>query len=154
MDPNLLIVLLGTMTITSYQPVPAQTKPECKDRFHCTTSIDDGITQFGAAVSQDLLRNGTIHYGDALMIEGFSAMRIVNDTMNKRHKRSVDLMVFSYSEEKKVGVQYRRVWVIHSKGESQWNTNHVQQRNQHRVVEPAKVSATQLSDTTVHLEPR
>lgn len=117
MDPNLIIVLLGTMTITSYQPVPAQTKPECKDRFHCTTSIDDGITQFGAAVSQDLLRNGTIHYGDALMIEGFGSMRVVNDTMNKRHKRSVDLMVFSYSEEKKVGVQHRRVWVIHPKGE-------------------------------------
>lgn len=150
MDPNLIIVLLGTMTITSYQPVPGQTKPECKDRFHCTTSIDDGITQFGAAVSQDLLRSGTIHYGDALMIEGFGSMRVVNDTMNKRHKRSIDLMVFSYSEEKKVGVQHRKVWVIHPIGEKKWNTNHTPQRSQHQTVAPAKVSAIQLSDTTVH----
>ncbi len=118
MDPNLLIVLLGTCTITSYQPVPAQTKPECKDRFHCTTSIDDGITQFGAAVSQDLLKSGKVHYGDGLMIEGFPNIRIVNDTMNKRHKNHVDLLVFSYLDEKKIGTQHRRVWVIHPQGAS------------------------------------
>lgn len=116
MDPNLLIVLIGTCTITSYQPIPAQTKPECKDRYHCTTSIDDGITQYGAAVSQDLLRAGTVHYGDILQIEGFDTLRVVNDCMNKRHKHHIDLLVFSYAEEHKVGTQHRRVWVIH-KGE-------------------------------------
>jgi 3D (Asp-Asp-Asp) domain-containing protein len=116
MEPNLLIVLLGTMTVTSYQPVPAQTKPECKNRFQCTTSIDDGITQYGAAISQDLLKSGQVHYGDVLSIEGMG-MRVVNDTMNRRHKKHVDLMVFSYAEEKKVGTQHRKVWVIHPKGE-------------------------------------
>jgi 3D (Asp-Asp-Asp) domain-containing protein len=118
MEPNILIVLLGTCTITSYQPVPAQTKPECRDRYHCTTSIDYGITQYGAAVSQDFLKSGQVHYGDALQIEGFGTMRIVNDTMNRRHKKHVDLLVFSYAEEKKVGTQHRKVWVIHPKGES------------------------------------
>lgn len=154
MDPNLLIVLLGTMTITSYQPVPGQTKPECKDRFHCTTSIDDGITQFGAAVSQDMLRSGTIHYGDALMIEGFGTMRIVNDTMNKRHKRHVDLLVFSYAEEKKVGTQHRRVWVIHPQGEKKWNSNHTPQRSQHRTEDHARAAEMIHSDTTVHSVPK
>lgn len=111
MDPNLLIVLIGTCTITSYQPIPSQTKPECHDRYHCTTSIDDGITQYGAAVSQDLLRSGLVRYGDTLDIEGIGT-RTVNDTMNKRHKKHVDLMVFSYAEEHKIGTQHRKVWVV------------------------------------------
>lgn len=116
MDPNLIIVLLGTMTITSYQPIPAQTKPECRDRYHCTTSIDDGITQYGAAVSQDLLKSGQVHYGDVLMVEGLG-LRVVNDTMNKRHKKHVDLMIFSYADEHRIGTQHKNVWVIHSKGD-------------------------------------
>lgn len=114
MDPNLLIVLLGTMTITAYQPIPAQTKPECRDRYHCTTSIDDGITQYGAAISQDMLRSKQVHYGDIIHIEGLG-LRVVNDTMNKRHTKHVDLLVFSYEEEKKIGTQHRRVWLIHTR---------------------------------------
>ena len=114
MEPNLLIVLLGTMTITSYQPIPSQTKPECQDRYRCATSIGDGITEYGAAISQDMLKSGQVHYGDVLDIEGLG-LRVVNDTMNKRHKRHVDLLVFSYAEEKKVGIQHRKVWVIHAR---------------------------------------
>lgn len=120
MDAALLIVWLGTMTVTSYQPIPAQTKPECRNRYDCTTSIDDGITQFGVAVSQDLLQNGTVKYGDVLNVPGFG-LRVVNDCMGltrcvKRdanrecirrapQTRAIDLMVFSYDEERKVGVR-------------------------------------------------
>lgn len=154
MDPSLLIVLIGTCTITSYQPIPAQTKPECRDRYHCTTSIDDGITQYGAAVSQDLLHAGIVHYGDVLHIEGLDTLRVVNDTMNKRHKYHVDLLVFSYAEEHKIGIQHRRVWVIHPKGESQCNTKRTPQRSQHRAEERGSQSAIQPSDTTVHSAPR
>lgn len=150
---NIAVVDLGVLTITSYQPIPAQTKPECKDRYHCTTSIDDGITQYGAAVSQDMLRAGTIHYGDVLIIEGLG-MRVVNDTMNKRHKRHVDLLVFSYEEEKKVGTQYRQVWVIHPQGEKKCNTKRTQIKSLPPIVAHAKGSAMQLSDTTVHSEPK
>lgn len=114
MGPDLFIVLLGTMTITAYQPIPAQTKPECRDRYHCTTSIDDGITQYGVAVSQDMLRSGKVRYGDILDIEGFG-LRVVNDTMAKRMHNHVDLLVFSYAEEHKVGTKHRRVWVMRSK---------------------------------------
>lgn len=104
-------VLLGTMTVTSYQPLPAQTKPECKGRFSCTTSIDDGITRYGAAVSQDLLKSGAVHYGDVLMVPGLG-YRVVNDTMNSRLKNTVDLMVFTKNEERAVGVRHLKIYVL------------------------------------------
>ena len=116
---NMFIVLLGTMTITSYQAIPAQTKPTCINRHQCETSIGDGITMYGCAVSQDLLKSGKVRYGDVLSVPGFG-LRMVNDAMGptKCVKRkdghcikrvaqvnAVDLMVFSYEEEHRVGVR-------------------------------------------------
>lgn len=105
------IILIGMVTLTSYQPIPAQTKPECRGRFACTTSIDDGITKYGVAVSQDMLADGRLHYGDVIYIQNYG-WRIVNDCMNKRHKNSVDLMVFTRAEEKAVGVRHLKVWTV------------------------------------------
>jgi 3D (Asp-Asp-Asp) domain-containing protein len=105
------LILLGTMTVTSYQAIPAQTKPECINRLHCTTSIDDGITRYGCAVSQDLLKSGEIHYGDVIYIPGFG-YRVVNDTMHPRHMRCVDLLVFTRAEEKMVGVRKLKIYVV------------------------------------------
>ena len=99
------------VTLTSYQPIPAQTKPECRNRHQCETSIGDGITMYGCAVSQDLLKSGEVHYGDILYVPGFG-YRIVNDTMNIRHKHSVDLLVFNREEEKKVGVRHLTVYKV------------------------------------------
>lgn len=104
-------ILLGLLTVTSYRPTPAQTKPECTSRDHCRTSIDDGITKFGVAVSQDMLQDGRVHYGDVLYIKGYG-YRVVNDTMNKRHKNSIDLLVLTREEEKAVGVRHLQVYVI------------------------------------------
>jgi len=98
------LVLIGTMTLTSYQAIPAQTKPECRDRHHCETSIGDGITMYGCAVSQDLLKSGRVHYGNILLIPGFG-YRVVNDTMNVRHKNSIDLLVFT-----RVGVRHLKIY--------------------------------------------
>lgn len=105
------LVLLGTMTLTSYQPLPAQTKDTCLDRFHCTTSIDDGITMYGAAASQDLLKSGRLHYGDVILVPGFGK-RVINDCMNVRHKNSIDLLVFTRAEEKRVGVRHVQIYRI------------------------------------------
>lgn len=102
---------LGLFTITSYRPIPAQTKPECQDVDHCRTSIGDVPTKFGIAVSQDLLKSGAVHYGDILYVEGYG-FRVVNDCMNIRHKKAADLLVFTYNEEKQVGVRHLRVWKI------------------------------------------
>lgn len=104
-------ILLGVLTVTSYQPIPAQTKPECLNRDHCRTSIDDGITKYGVAVSQDYLKSGELHYGDILYVEGYGS-RVVNDCMAVRKTHSVDLLVFTHAEEKSVGVRHLRVWKI------------------------------------------
>lgn len=105
------LVLLGVLQVTSYQPIPAQTKPECRDRHHCETSIGDGITKFGVAVSQDYLKSGEVHYGDILYIEGYG-FKVVNDTMNIRHTKAVDMLVFTRNEEKAVGFRRLKVWIL------------------------------------------
>lgn len=105
------LVLLGTLTVTSYQPIAAQTKPECQNRHNCETSIGDGITMYGAAVSQDLLKANKIHYGDIVYVPGFG-YRVINDTMNARIKNSVDLLVFTKAEEKHVGVRHLKVYLM------------------------------------------
>jgi 3D (Asp-Asp-Asp) domain-containing protein len=105
------LILLGTLTVTSYRPIAAQTKPDCKGRFNCTTAIDDGITKYGLAVSQDMLKDGRVHYGDSIYVDGYG-WKIVNDCMAARHRDSVDIMVFTKAEEKAVGVRHLKVWVV------------------------------------------
>ncbi len=105
------LILLGTLQVTSYRPIPAQTKPECTSRDHCRTANDDGITKYGCAVSQDYIKSGAIHYGDAIYIEGYG-LRVVNDCLNARYVHSVDMLVLTRAEEKAVGVRHLRVWLI------------------------------------------
>ncbi len=104
-------VLIGTMTITSYRAVPAQTKPTCKSRDACHTSIDENVNELGCAVSQDLLASGKVHYHDVLWIPG-AGYRIVFDTMHPRIHNSIDVFVYSRAEEVKFGVKHLRVWVV------------------------------------------
>lgn len=104
-------ILLGVLTVTSYQPIPAQTKPECKDKWHCETSVGDRLTMYGVAVSQDMLKDGRVHYGDVLYVPGFG-WRVVNDCMNHRHKNAIDLLVVTHDEEKRVGVRHLKVYRI------------------------------------------
>lgn len=105
------LILLGTLIATAYRPVAWQTKPQCIDRDHCHTSIDDGVTKYGLAVSQDMLKDGRLHYGDVVYIEGYG-WKVVNDCMNVRYKNSVDMMVFTKAEERAVGVRKLKVWVV------------------------------------------
>jgi len=105
------LILLGVLQVTSYRPVPEQTKPECRDRWHCATSIGDGITKYGIAVSQDMLISGEVHYGDILCVEGYGC-RVVNDCMGPRARRAVDLLVLTRDEEKAVGVRHLEVYAL------------------------------------------
>ncbi len=105
------LLLLGTLTVTSYRPTPSQTRPGCTDRWHCDTANGDGITRYGVAVSQDLIKTGALRYGDVICVEGISC-RVVNDCMNARIKRSVDLMVFTKAEEHRIGVRHLRVYKL------------------------------------------
>ena len=99
-------LLIGTMTVTAYQPVHKQT-----DSSPTWTSIGDRTTKFGCAVSQDLLKSGRVKYGDFVYIEGVG-IKVVNDCMNIRHKNAVDVLVFTLAEEKKLPPKKRKVWVI------------------------------------------
>lgn len=104
-------ILLGVLTVTSYQPIPAQT-----DASPTWTSIGDRTTKFGVAVSQDMLKDGRIQYGDVLYIPGvLHPYRVVNDCMNARLRNSIDLLVFTHAEERRVGTRHLKVYLI--KGE-------------------------------------
>lgn len=105
------LILLGTLQVTSYQPIPAQTKPECLDRWHCATANGDGLTMYGFAASQDLLKSGEVKFGDIIYVENFG-YRVCNDSMGPRARRSIDLLVFTHAAEKHVGVRHLRVWLI------------------------------------------
>ena len=105
------LILLGVLTVTSYRPVPEQTKPECTGRHHCETSINENVSELGAAVSQDLLASGKVHYRDVLFIPGVG-YRIVNDCTNSRLRNTVDVFVYTRVEEKAFGVRHLKVFVL------------------------------------------
>lgn len=100
------LILLGTLTMTSYRPIESQT-----DDSPTFTSIGDRTTRFGCAVSQDMLKSGLVSYGDVLYIPGYG-YRVVNDTMNARHKNHIDLLVNTHEEEKSVGVRHLKVFKV------------------------------------------
>ena len=104
-------ILLGTMTVTSYRPVPEQTKPECKNRHFCETSIGENVSELGVAVSPDLLASGRVHYRDCIHIPGVG-FRIVDDTTNKRLHNAIDVFVYEKSQERAFGVRHLKVWVV------------------------------------------
>lgn len=106
-------LLIGTMTVTSYRAIPQQTKPECTGRHHCETSINENVSELGAAVSQDLLASGKVRYRDVLFIPGVG-YRIVNDCTNSRLHNTVDVFVYTRQQERTFGVKHLRVWVIHT----------------------------------------
>lgn len=107
-------ILLGVLQVTSYRPLPAQTKPSCVDRDHCHTSIDDGVTMYGVAVSQDLIKSGEVKYGSVLYVPGYG-YRVVNDCMGPKAKRAIDLMVFTKKEESAVGVRRIKIYKVEVK---------------------------------------
>lgn len=59
-----------------------------------------------------MLRDGRVKYGDILYIEGIG-MRVVNDCMHHRYTNRVDVLVFTYKEEKRIGTRKNvKVWRI------------------------------------------
>lgn len=110
------LILLGTLQATAYRATPAQTKPTCKDRHACETSIGENVSELGIAVSPDLLASGRVHYRDCLYIPGVG-YRIVDDTTNKRLHNAVDVFVYEKNEEKAFGIRHLKVYVVKIKSE-------------------------------------
>jgi 3D (Asp-Asp-Asp) domain-containing protein len=105
------LIFLGTLVCTSYRAVPAQTKPECVSRNQCRTANNENVSELGVAVSQDYLDSGLIHYGDCLWIDGVG-WRLVNDCLNRRYKRRIDVFVYTRKEEQNFGVRKLNVWLV------------------------------------------
>lgn len=105
------LILLGTLQITSYRPVPEQTKSTCLNRHFCETSTGENVNELGAAVSPDLLESGEVRYGDALYIDSIG-FRIIDDTMAAKNHRAIDVFVYTKAEEREIGIRHRDVYVI------------------------------------------
>ncbi len=127
-------VLIGNLTVTSYQPVREQT-----DSSPFNTSTSERVRAGGVAVSRDLLcgackklhrrckrpDNPTkLHYGDWLYVDKYH-YRQVNDVMadytTQRVKgkkvripirNHIDIFVWTYKEEKAVQTQTLKVYKI------------------------------------------
>ncbi len=110
MNSTLTLVLISQLVVTSYRSVPAQT-----DSSPFYTSTGEHVCKDGIAVSQDLLLSGKVKYGDWVYVESIG-LKKVNDTMNPRHKRHVDIWVGTYREEKEFDQQYGhrklKVWLV------------------------------------------
>lgn len=113
------ILINSSMVITAYRSIPAQT-----DSSPNFTSIGDRTHKGGVAISRDLLTRwkGPLNYGDYIYIENLGIYQ-VNDVMNdttydkQTHKRykirqHIDIWVSSHNEEKKIGTQQHRVFLI------------------------------------------
>jgi len=105
------LVLLGTMTVTAYRAVPEQTKPECRSRHFCETSIGENVSELGVAASPDLLASGRVRYRDVVCIDRIGC-RIVFDTTNSRLRNTLDVFVYEKAEERRFGVRHLRAWVL------------------------------------------
>lgn len=101
---------LGEMIVTSYRSVRSQT-----DSTPFITSIGKRVNSHTIAVSQDLLKDGIVKYGDAIYIEDVG-IKFVEDCMNKRYKKRIDVWVPSYTREhefhKKFGKRKLKIWKI------------------------------------------
>jgi hypothetical protein len=124
------LALIGLLQVTSYRSVPNQT-----DSTPHHTSTGGHVHEHGIAASRDLLcpaaflkkkvmrthRRGPkcpkdrLHYGDWVYVEGFG-LKVVNDCMAARHRRSIDIWVGTFEEEKRVQVRKGEVWRVEIEG--------------------------------------
>lgn len=111
------LMLIGALQVTSYRSLVNQTD---STPFH--TATGEHVHSKGVAVSRDLLcprsygktrlhkkevcpyKYGKLHYGDFIWVKGYG-IRVINDVMHERHKKSIDLWVSSHNEERAIGVR-------------------------------------------------
>lgn len=108
----LLAVYIATVTPTAYQPIPAQT-----DNTPLIAANGKMVHSDGIAVSRDLHKRwgGQLDFGDLVYIEGIG-YKIVNDTMNERHRNAIDILVRTHREEAAFWKQWKgkevKLWKV------------------------------------------
>lgn len=88
---------LKDITVTSYNNHSSQT-----DTTPNITATNRPVREGIVAVSPDLLKKGTAHYGDLLYISCFDKWYLIEDTMNSRFERRVDVFLFDKQESLKI----------------------------------------------------
>lgn len=116
MNTIMSVILIGSFYVTSYRSVPSQT-----DNTPFYTSTGERVSKDGLAISQDLLcgackklhkrclhpeYKGKLHYDDWIYVENIGIKRI-NDVMNPRHKKRMDVWVASYKQEAMFHKKYK-----------------------------------------------
>lgn len=89
--------VLNDITITSYNNHANQT-----DDSPNITATSRPVRENMVAASPDLLTKGIIRYGDLVYIDCMKQWYVVEDTMNKRFERRLDIFLFSKDESLKI----------------------------------------------------
>lgn len=100
---------INIATVFYYANVPEQT-----DSTPNIMASGNRVYEGAVAVSRDYLKHKILKYGDKIQIEGLGEY-VVEDTMNKRHKWSVD--VFTFDLEKSHSKPVQRHIYFKPKGE-------------------------------------
>ena len=95
------------IVITSYNNESSQT-----DDSPNVTATNRGVREGIVAVSYDFINKGQIHYGDLLYIDCFNKWYLVEDMMNKRFTKRVDIFLFDKEKSNKINKKCN-IKVIH-----------------------------------------
>lgn len=88
---------LKDITITSYNNHVNQT-----DDTPNITATNRPVREGIVAASPDLINKGIIKYGDLVYIDCFDKWYVVEDTMNKKFERRLDIFLFDKDESLKI----------------------------------------------------
>ena len=85
------------VTVTAYRPIRTQT-----DSSPNWTSTGTPAVMGICAASRDLLESGQLNYGDIISVPKLGVYKVM-DTMNIRHKKHIDILVYTKVQEQIVG---------------------------------------------------
>lgn len=89
--------VMKDITVTSYNNIENQT-----DDTPNVTSTSRPVREGMVAVSRDFLNKGWVRYGDLVYIDCFDKWFIVEDTMNQRFEKRMDVFLFDKQESLKI----------------------------------------------------
>ena len=89
--------VLNNIQITSYNNHANQT-----DDSPNITATNRPVRENMVAASFDLLNKGMVHYGDLVYIDCMKQWYVVEDTMNRRFERRLDIFLFDKNESLKI----------------------------------------------------
>lgn len=89
--------VMNNITVTSYNNIENQT-----DDTPNVTATSRPVREGMVAVSRDFLNKGWAHYGDLVYIDCFDKWFVVEDTMNQRFEKRMDVFLFDKKESLKI----------------------------------------------------